>query len=270
MESFPLTKNKLLLQPQARQHKLVAQWLKSLYLELIDTRFSPLQLKAFRKSYTRVLLWLNDSKIEWNEQMSKEEWTEFFADQYHYHKKLSGIGIAEHNLLPRVQKGDRIEDYEWNPKLNYKVALDNLRSAFNVGSIFRTTDATGLESVIIGGTTPGIENQQVVKTAMSCTEWIPQESALDLSTALNVHKENGYTIIGLETVDGSQTHWQFNWPEKGVVVLGNEEYGISQKVLQCCDSFVHLPMQGKKNSVNVANAFAVIAFQIAFNRKAGA
>ena len=265
METFPFTKKKLQQQPPARQHKLVSQWLKSIYLSLLEQDPSTTQLDSFKSDYDRVLQWLGESTFKWTFEYTGKQWIELVANQYHHHKKQSGIGLAEHNLLPKVQQGDDVSNLEWQPAIPYKVALDNIRSAFNVGSIFRTVDAAGWDSVLVGGTTPGHENQQVVKTAMGCTQWIPQESTDHLADILMKEKKAGYTVIGLETVEDSQNHLEFEWPEKGIVVLGNEEYGISQSTMQACDRFVHLPMQGKKNSVNVANAFAIISFHISFN-----
>ncbi len=265
MDRFPFTKKKLHKQPQARQHKLVSQWLKSVYLKLQEEEPSRSQLESFRSDYGRVLQWLGESGFDWEIEYNTKQWIELVADQYHYHKKLSGIGLAEHNLLPRIRQGDDISNLEWHPPVPYKVALDNIRSAFNVGSIFRTVDAAGWDSVIVGGTTPGYDNQQVVKTAMGCTQWIPQVSTNHLADTLLEEKLSGCTIIGLETAEGSRNHLEFKWPKKGIVVLGNEEYGISQRTLQVCDKLVHLPMQGKKNSVNVANAFAIVSFHISFN-----
>jgi 23S rRNA (guanosine2251-2'-O)-methyltransferase len=140
--------------------------------------------------------------------------------------------------------------------------MDSIRSAFNVGSIIRIVDAVGFESILLSGNTPGKENGQVRKTAMGCAEWIPQKRYKNLAYALKRAKKGNYTIIGIETIPNSLSYVEYPWPEKGIVVLGNEEYGISEDVMKACDDFVHLPMSGIKNSVNVANAFAVIAFHI--------
>lgn len=260
--AFPLTKKRLLKQPLARRHKLVSQWLEELYLEAINSGFQVNKAdEPIKLSYTYVLEWLGmDDTIP--DIKDNREWIEFISDQFHLHKRLSGIGLSEHNLLPRVATGDINTSDPWVPKVQYRVALDNLRSAFNVGSIFRQTDAVGFHSILIGGKTPGKENAQVQKTAMGCTEWIPQESCLDLDDRLLNLKEQGIPIIGIETVEGSKTHFDFPWPDKAIVVLGNEEYGLSKKIMRICDSFVHIPMLGRKNSVNVSNAFAAISFQI--------
>jgi tRNA G18 (ribose-2'-O)-methylase SpoU len=114
----------------------------------------------------------------------------------------------------------------------------------------------------LSGNTPGKENGQVRKTAMGSAEWIPQRKYKSLVYALKRAKKAGYAVIGIETIPDSLSYAEYLWPEKGIVVLGNEEYGITEDVMKACDDFVHLPMSGYKNSVNVANAFAVIAFHL--------
>ena len=124
----------------------------------------------------------------------------------------------------------------------YRVALDNMRSAFNVGSIIRVIDAVGFESVLLSASTPGKENGQVKKTAMTCTEWIPLRKYENLAPALIRAKEDDYSIIGIETIPSSSSYTKYPWSKKGILVVGNEEYGISEDVMKACDGFVHLPM----------------------------
>ncbi|MCP4021997.1 MAG: RNA methyltransferase, partial [Desulfobacteraceae bacterium] len=100
-------------------------------------------------------------------------------------------------------------------------------------------------------------------TAMGAQKWVKALKTCDLAQTLMEKKENGHTIIGCETVEGSTAYDSYLWPPKGVVVFGNEEYGISSHVLSVCDDAVRIPMRGKKNSINVASAVSVIAFHIA-------
>ena len=187
---------------------------------------------------------------------------ECLANLYHKHQTLTGLGIREYDLLPQIKQGDRITDEPWIAKIRYKVALDNFRSAFNVGSIFRVCDAVGFEEVILGGYSPAKINPRVKKTAMGSTEWIPENISSDLSDVLSKHSLAGYEIIGLETVADTVVVDQFKWPERGVIVIGNEEHGISQAVMASCTKFVSIPMYGRKNSLNVANAFSIVAYSI--------
>jgi len=246
-----------------RQHKWIAEWLRSVYEDLLDGRYGPKSQTQFFIDYNRVCSWQKQSPPKVEQIKDEQEWIEYVSDCFHIHQSKRGTVLREWDFLPHVTKGDIDTQSPWKPKIQFKVAVDNLRSAFNVGSIFRLVDAIGFESIIVGGRSPGIEHRNVIKTAMGSTDWIPQKKVDDLTDELNQQKEEGYRIIGIETIRNSKTYLEFQWPEKGIIVLGNEEYGLSKRVMSCCDEFIHLPMMGRKNSINVAAAMAVVAFHIA-------
>ena len=266
MESFPFSQKRFTALPPARGHKWIATWLQKNYEELLNKRFNDKSLDRFFDKYLNIRSWLNEPTSSIRKPRSYRKWLEFVSDYFHEHRIKSGKGLAEANFLPRVATGDRKPEGPWNPCLPYRVAIDHMRSAFNVGSIIRVVDAVGFESVMLSSGTPGKETGQVRKTAMGCAEWIPQTKHKDLGKALIRAKDEAYTIIGIETIPDSFGYAEYPWPEKGIVVLGNEEYGITEDVMKACDGFVHLPMSGIKNSVNVANAFAVAAFHISLIR----
>ena len=262
MLGFTITKKRLLAMPVARRHKWVALWCRRLYIESAGGSLHPDSLAHCCRLYRRIQNWLQEPTAEIRPDADSSYWTEFFSDRFHHHRRKSGVGISEGDLLPHVRTKDKPAPDRWQPSIRYKVALDNLRSAHNVGSIYRTLDAVGFEGAIVGGSTPGKGNSQVERAAMNSTQWIPQEKAERLAERLADHKKMGYRIVGVETVESSQSYRDALWPEKGVVALGNEEYGLSRDCLKVCDRFVHIPMHGFKNSINVANAFAVVAFHI--------
>ena len=76
-------------------------------------------------------------------------------------------------------------------------------------------------------------------------------------------KEAGFQIVGVETMESSLAFNDFAWQKKTILVFGNEEYGISSHVMAVCDEIVHIPMFGRKNSLNIANAVSVICFHVA-------
>ena len=267
MESFPFSEKRFLSLTQARRHKWVATWLRNNYESLLEKRFDDKSLDRFFDKYMKVAAWLKEPVDSRVKPGSYEKWLEFVSERFHDHQKKSGKGLSEANFLPKVARGDRGIKGPWRPVIPYRVAVDNMRSAFNVGSIIRVVDAVGFESILLSAGTPGKENGQVKKTAMGCAEWIPQTKYKDLARALCRAKKEGYSIIGVETIPDSSSYVKYPWPEKGIVVLGNEEYGISEDVMRACDDYVHLPMSGIKNSVNVANAFAVIAFHVVAIKK---
>ncbi len=248
--------------PPARRHKWVAIWLRKNYEALLAKKISGRDLDRMYENYKTVKSWLGESTSFMKKPAGSRKWLEFVSECFHEHQKKSGKGLAEANFLPKISRGDRIQKEPWKPRIPYRVAIDNIRSAFNVGSIIRVVDAVGFESVLLSGNTPGKENGQVRKTAMGSAEWIPQRKYKNLVYALKRAQKAGYAAIGIETIPDSLSYAEYLWPEKGIIVLGNEEYGITEDVMKACDDFVHLPMSGYKNSVNVANAFAVIAFHL--------
>lgn len=262
MDSFPFTRKRLLSLPQARRHKWVASWLRDSYTALLSGKATTISLKLVFQNLKQLHGWLELPLSVQLEPEGRKGWLAFLSDMFHFHQQLTGLGLAESDLLPHVLTGDTAPEGVWTGKLPYIVALDNLRSAFNVGSIFRLVDAAGFESVLMNGVTPGAENRQVEKTAMGATGWIPGKKPADFVSELKGIKSKGYHIIGVETVSGSSGYLEYPWPRRGVVVIGNEEYGISDSVMAICNDFVHIPMSGNKNSINVANAFAVVAFHI--------
>ena len=188
-------------------------------------------------------------------------WIEAISDRIHYHRSALGHTCRDHDLFEKVQIDDSPLSCN-QTDFNCHVALDGLRSLFNVGSIFRTCEAAGFKSVILGNTL-GKEHPGVQKTAMGAQKWIKQEKTDDLAQTLLEKKEKGFKIFGVETIEGARPFYDIAWKEKTIVVFGNEEYGISSHVMETCDKFIHIPMFGRKNSLNVANAVAVICFQIA-------
>ena len=175
------------------------------------------------------------------------------ANRYHEHLQTSGIHIRENNLLPYVRKGDKPDCAA--PLLPIAIYLDRLRSAFNVGSILRTTEAFALGSVYFAENTPFIDNRQVQNTSMDAHSWIPCHRDVSLEKLPR-------PIIVMETSPEAVSINQFIFPDVFTLVLGNEEYGCSDYSLKQADYLIEVPLCGKKNSLNVANAFAIAAAEI--------
>ncbi len=255
MLSFRFSEKKFRSLPEPGKHRWIAKWLRQLYIGLDSGDLPAPFLARIYSKYSEIVGWLGLTPAAQPRDHDIAAWREFLANAFHLHCRQTGFGLRESDFLPQVERGDN--NRSWRPSLPYLVALDGLRSAFNVGSIARTVDAVGFRGIVLGNDTPGFDHAQVKRCSMGTYEWIPAEKAEDLASYL---LECDEPVIGIETVKGSRDFHSFTWPDKAVVVLGNEEYGISQRVLSACDMFVHLPMQGRKNSINVANAFAVIAF----------
>ncbi len=150
------------------------------------------------------------------------------------------------------------------------VILDNIRSEQNVGSIFRTSDAVGVERLILCGITPlpidkfGRPVSGIVKSALGAelsVPWTYSDSAL---RAVNKLKKEGYLIIALEQSSHSVSLKAVKPPKNGkfAIIIGSETEGVSPKILSVADKIAEIPMAGKKESLNVAVAFGVAAYAL--------
>ena len=145
------------------------------------------------------------------------------------------------------------------PALPVTVILDSLRSAFNVGGIFRTAECFGLKELILCGYTPTPENPQVAKAALGTESRIPWRHVDSTRNAVLACQEAGIPCFALETVAQAQPLESFTWPLPCAVVVGNERFGIDSDLLRICDGMIRIPLYGRKNSLNVGCAFAVVA-----------
>ena len=138
--------------------------------------------------------------------------------------------------------------------------LDNLRSAWNVGSIFRTAEAAGLTHLYLCGITPAGSHPRVAKTALGAEEVLPWSHHPDVVKVLRRLKEEGFFLLALETEGSQPWHPEFPLPERPLaLVVGNELCGLDPEGLTLCDLVLRLPMRGYKRSLNVAVAFGVLA-----------
>jgi tRNA G18 (ribose-2'-O)-methylase SpoU len=268
--TFPLTKKKFMaLAPQGRS-TWTRRWLSKVYQKISSNRITPQGLDLFAREYLKVIGWsgtLSDrTMVNLPETHDIKSWLAFISDAIHFERTAWNISPKDHDLLASTQglivQKDRADDDKDRPKLDFHMALDGLRSLFNVGSIFRSCEAAGFSSLILGNT-PGRENSTVRKTSMGTADLMPHTKVSDLAQTLLEMKDTGYTITAVETAVDSRPFNTNDWQERGVLVMGNEEYGISPHVLAVCDATVHIPMFGRKNSLNVANAATVLLVHIA-------
>lgn len=139
--------------------------------------------------------------------------------------------------------------------------LENLRSSFNVGSIFRLADGLAVEKIYLCGYTPGPEADGVGKTAMGTTETVPFIHYKTSLEAIRALKSEGVEIVGLETAGKAQPLFQYEFQKTTALLVGNERFGLDPKSLALCDALVELPLKGMKNSLNVATALSGAAFE---------
>jgi len=146
--------------------------------------------------------------------------------------------------------------------------LDNLRSAYNVGAIFRTADACGINKVYLTGYTPapvdefGRVDQGITKTALGAEKTVSWEKVTSLSKLLTKFKKTGVQIIAIEQAANSVDYKKVKPKFPCVFILGEEVRGMTKDILTKCDLVVEIPMRGDKESLNVSVAAGVALFRI--------
>lgn len=240
MTSF--TQRKFLSLPLKQQHKKCAECLRHIYECRLEHK--PWQNEWIM--YQQLCQWMKAA-------VPADLILEQLADCYHFHYLLAEQSHREHHLLPSTRTQDRDEGaFAW-PLAIY---LDHIRSAHNVGSIIRTVEAFRLGSIYFSKMTPFIDHKQVKDAAMGTEPWV---SCYQNKTIYELPRP----LIALETCENAHSIYDFIFPTQLTLALGNEEYGCSEEVLKQADYIVEIPLRGRKNSLNVANAFAIVAGEIA-------
>ncbi len=146
--------------------------------------------------------------------------------------------------------------------LRLRVVLDNLRSAFNVGSIFRTSEGAGVDRIHLCGITPYPPHPKLEKTARGATSLVAWSHHVDPMEAVQVLKTDGYHLMALELTDRSVDYRRLPYTPPIAIILGHEVAGVTRPVLEAADAILEIPMRGRKNSLNVATAAGIVLFEI--------
>ncbi len=161
------------------------------------------------------------------------------------------------------------DEYKKQQKNSVIVILDNVRSAHNVGSIFRTCDAFLVEKMYLCGITPTPPNAEIHKTALGATEHVEWIYQPETSVVMNSLKESGYKIFSVE-----QTHNSVLLPEinirgisKAALIFGNEVYGIGQEIINISDCCIEIPQMGTKHSLNVSVCAGIVIYHFTIHKK---
>jgi 23S rRNA (guanosine2251-2'-O)-methyltransferase len=148
-----------------------------------------------------------------------------------------------------------------------EVLLDNIRSTFNVGSIFRTAEGAGVQHLFLCGITPTPDHPKIGKTALGAEQTVSWSQHWDALEILTERKEKGYRIWALEGGSDSSSLFDCEAHFSGLpvlLVIGNEVTGIDREILPLCDLVLSIPMMGTKRSLNVATAFGIAVYTIRF------
>jgi len=153
--------------------------------------------------------------------------------------------------------------------MNKKVLiLNNIRSAINVGAIFRTADAVGIDKIYLVGYTPapidrfGRARNDIRKAALGAENSVEWESFENIFELIKKLKTEGFEIVALEQDEKSIDYKKVDTEKDVAVILGNETEGIAKEVLEICDVVTEIPMRGKKESLNVSVSAGVLLFRL--------
>lgn len=169
-------------------------------------------------------------------------------------KKLSHAEILQQRLTP--------EEAKQAARHPLSVMLTNVRSLYNVGSIFRSCDAARVEELILCGFTPHPPRKEIEKTALGATETVPWQYFAQASDAIAYLKAKQYKVFAVEIATNARSYDELSSADfPCCLVLGNELTGIDDDIIRLCDGCVEIPMYGVKHSLNVAVAAGIMIFE---------
>lgn len=148
------------------------------------------------------------------------------------------------------------------PARRLRLLALNIRSLWNVGSFFRTADAFAVEHLYLAGYTAVPPRREISKTALGAEAWIPWSAEPMPVTILQNLKDEGWQIVALELTTESVPLETAALSERVCLIVGNEIGGVPADILALCDQTVHIPMLGRKESLNVAVATGVALYQL--------
>ena len=156
------------------------------------------------------------------------------------------------------------EEYRALPKLPLKVAVDNVRSMHNIGSVFRTCDAFLVDEIILGGISGQPPHPEISKTAIGAENTVKWHHTPSLLKELEDYRNEGWKIAALEQTHNSIPLQNFrpSKDEKLILVVGNEVTGVDQTIVNMADYVLEIPQFGTKHSLNVSVCAGIALFQI--------
>lgn len=157
-----------------------------------------------------------------------------------------------------------VDEYRASEKQPIVVVLDHVRSLYNVGSVFRSSDAFRISGVCLCGITAQPPHPEIHKTALGAEDSVPWQYFEHTEDAVKWFKEKGYIILAVEQCEGSTMLQNFKRElgKKYAVVLGNEVKGVQQQVVDMCDGCLEIPQYGTKHSLNVSVAAGIILWHL--------
>ena len=161
-----------------------------------------------------------------------------------------------------------VEEFKESAKMPVIAVLENIRSAYNVGSVFRTADAFLLEGIYICGYTCRPPHKEIKKTALGAEDSVTWKHFDNAQAAIEQLKSEGYKVYAIEQALNSNAlqSVDFKSIEKVAVIFGNEVNGVEQSTIVLCDGVIEIPQFGMKHSLNIATAAGVVLWEIVRGR----
>ncbi len=158
-----------------------------------------------------------------------------------------------------------VEEFRQSDKVPVVAVLENVRSAYNVGSVLRTADAFLLQAVYTTGYTAHPPHKQISKTALGADETVTSKHFANAAEAILELKSEGFSVYAIEQVKDSILLQDFvvNEGDKTAFIFGNEVTGVEQETILLCDGCIEIPQLGMKHSLNIATAAGIVLWECA-------
>lgn len=156
-----------------------------------------------------------------------------------------------------------VEEFKQADKMPIIAVLENIRSAYNVGSVFRTADAFLLEGIYICGYTAYPPHKEIKKTALGAEDTVYWKHFKNIKEAIEELKTKGYTVYAVEqAIDSIKLNEYVDTNQKIAVVFGNEVTGVEQSTIALCDGCIEIPQLGMKHSLNISVAAGIVLWEV--------
>ncbi len=178
------------------------------------------------------------------------------------------VKLTNEEIKGKRPKADELRGFERFP---VAVIAENVRSLYNVGSMFRTSDGALIEKLFLCGYTGYPPRKEIDKTALGSVETVPWEHNTDTLSVIGDYRERGYSIVALEHTDSSVSYLEAEYKFPLCLMLGNEVEGLSAEAVAMADMAVEIPMYGIKQSLNVSVAYGILVYHLIneFRRRGG-